>query len=461
MPRQRILQGGASRDGHSEASASLSYRRPSLLTVPLELRQEIYSYFTYSTSHLVNLMCTSRRVAKEVKPFLYKRPPAFDGQYQLFDWLKVADSDYLPYVTELSFKLIDIDPETIVGALGKRLREARANREPLQPGVEDNPYYEACYHDLKRLQKAFSLLPAVRRLTIVEAKKGDPQPPPPMANNFSKLLGQCFPDVRTIICTQRDFPVNFIANKPKLRCLRFPANSQSSEEEIASLFKQLPDLRLEIARTEQAGVSDPYEWACSTEILPHVPPIHSLSLTEDFEETSSDLLGEIFDDSIEAMKRHVRSIRKLTIMADPPTDSQRAGLTRRNLLRFLEVSQLRHVEVLGTYASIYKHLPGTVEKFVLRLDRWCCDQDGSFSDVMDDFMEHVKFRAVNKDPKIPKLSALKSIECWIHEHNDLLEPEDDEDDATLIEEKVSAQLKKIGVHFRLVILPLDTDDMDG
>ena len=404
-------------------------------------------------------MCTSRRFAKEVKPFLYKRPPAFDGQYQLFDWLRIADPDYLPYVTELNFKLIDIDPETIVGALGKRLREARANREPLHSGEEDNPYYEACFLDLKRLQKAFSLLPGVRKLTITEAKKGDPRPPAPMTTNFSKMLGHCFPEVRTLTCMQRDFPINFIANKSKLRSLKFSANSQSSEAEIAALFKLLPDLRLEITRMEHVGVSDPYEWACATEILPHVPPINSLSLVEDFEETSCDLLGEVFDDSIEAMKRHVRSIRKLMIMADPPADSQRAALAKRNLLRFLEVSQLKHVEVLGTYSSIYRHLPGTVEKFVLRLDRWCCDQDGSFSDMMEQFMEHVKFRAVNKNSQIPKLSAMRSIECWVHDHDELFEPEDDEDeDASLIEQRIAAQLQKIGVHFRLVILPLDDTD---
>ena len=427
--------------------------KPGLLTIPLELRQEIYSHLTYPSSAILrDLLLTNRRLSKEVKPFLYKRPPRFDGQYQLFEWLEKVDQDYLSYVIDISIKIIDIDPEMIVGALGKRLREARANREPF-PSGQGNPYYEACYQDLKRIQQAFSLLPAVRSLTVLEAAQADPQPPMPMLENFAKMLGQCFPNLLYLISTQPLFPVHFIANKPRLRGLQFSANSPSSEDEIAKVCRALvPNLHLGIHRYDSEGKSHQYQWSCTTEFLSNLPPLGALSLVEDLPEQPSDLLEEVFIDSIDSMKRHVRSMRKLRVMADPPEDAKKAGLMKRNLLRFLEFSNLREVEVLGTYASVYRHLPGSVEKFILRMDRWCCDPDGSLSDIFDELMQHVKFRAMNKDPQVPKLTNLKAIELHIHSHQELMDPDDEDDvDARTLELRAKAQLARIGIHFRLVI----------
>ena len=454
MPRQRVHPNKGTTSSRSKSSVSVDRQKASFLAIPIELRQEIYQYLIYPTSTgVIDLLMTNQQIAKEVKPFLYKRPPPFDGQYQLFEWLDSVDHEYLPDVAEISIKLVDIDPETIVGALGRRLREAKANMEPLRSGPQDNPYYEACYQDLKQMQKAFSLLTGVRHLTIIEAEQGDPQPPMPMLDKFSKMLGNCFPNLQSITSMQPLFPVHFIANKPKLRRLRFPANSQSSEAEVAAVCRKfMPNLLLEVYRHDPLGDTNQYEWGCMTEVLSNIPPVGGLSLVEDLSDQSSDLLDEVFVDSIETMKRHLRSMRTLTIMADPPDEPQKAALMKRNFLRFLESSNLRQVEVLGTYSSVYRHLPSSTEKFVLRLDRWCCDTEGSLSHILDEFMQHVKFRAVNKDPQIPRLSNLRSIEVWVHDHDDVFDPEDEEEDGRALEAKIKAQLLRIGVHFKLVII---------
>ena len=463
MPRQRPATGKGNSHANSRSPPHAPGGKANLLTIPLELRQEVYNYLVHSSgSALVNLTTTSRRFSKEVKPFLYKRPPLFDGQYQLFNWIEDIDHDYLPYVTELSIKLVDIDPETIIGALGERLREARANREPLRTGDQDNPYYKACYQDLKRMQKIFSLLPGLRKLTILEAGHGDPQPPLPMIESFSKMLGQCLPTLHTLVSEQPLFPIHFIANKPRLRRLRFPANSQSSEDEVGAVCRKLmPNLQLEVYRQDPYGSSYDYRWGCMTELLSTLPPIKGLSLIEDLSGQPADLLNEAFVESIDTMKRHKNSLRKLMLIAEPPDDARKAALMKRNLLRFIEISSLQHVEVLGIYSSVYRHLPSSTEKFVLRLDRWCCEPDVSLSEFLEEFMDHVKHRALNKDPTIPKLSNLRSIELWLHEHDSIFSPDDeDEDDAWTLEAEVKAQLARIGVHFRLVITDPDNDIYD-
>ena len=436
--------------------------------IPLELREEVYCHLAhYSPAALLDLLLVSRRLAREVKPYLYKKPLSFDGQSELFNWLSLVDHDYLRFVVNVRFKLLDIDPETIVGALGKRLREAESSRQSGGADVEDNPYYEACFQDLKRLQRAFSMLPSVKKFTIVSCTSSDPRPPTQMTDGFSKMLGHCFPDLRNLISEETSFRINFIANKQNLTRLRFPANTESSEGDIAAVFRNLSELRLEVCRLQPLEGTE-YDFGCMAELLPYVPPLRSLTLFENFDKRPPGLLEEVFVDSIEAMKRHLRSLRKLAIIADPPPNPQEAGAMKRNLLRFMEASHLRHVEVLGTYASIFRHLPGTVETFVLRLDKQCSPQL-SFVRVMNDFTNHVGFRAVtaSKDPQIPKLARLREIQVWVaKELTDLNAEEDgeDDDDGADAEELVGnfkLRLRKIGILFSLVVHPASGNRLTG
>ena len=72
-------------------------------------------------------------------------------------------------------------------------------------------------------------------------------------------------------------------------------------------------------------------------------------------------------------------------------------------------------------------------------------------------MDHVKFRAVDakKDPKIPRLSNLQEIQFCIHVQPHLLQTHDKDENPRILAEKVKMQLRKIGISFRLVIIPPD------
>ncbi|KAL9631334.1 MAG: hypothetical protein Q9164_005950, partial [Protoblastenia rupestris] len=290
MPRQPTLSRGAQK---SKTTASSSPRRPSLLTIPLELREEIYAHFVHDRSTtLLDLLTVNKRLAREVKPFLYKRPLSFDGQCELFNWIGKVDNDCLRHVTDVRFKLLDINPETIVGALGTRLRATNATGDKRGPETDSNPYYQACFLELKRLQKVFDLLSNVRCFYNVACTTSDPQPPPQMLESFSKLLGHCFPHLRSLVSEERLFPIDFVRNKPHLDRLRFPANTESNDADIANVFRRLSDLKLEICRlSPSSGVA--YDWGCMTDILPYVPPLQSLVLFERLEAQQPSLSEEV------------------------------------------------------------------------------------------------------------------------------------------------------------------------
>ncbi|KAL9627862.1 MAG: hypothetical protein Q9164_007465 [Protoblastenia rupestris] len=155
----------------------------------------------------------------------------------------------------------------------------------------------------------------------------------------------------------------------------------------------------------------------------------------------------------------------MTLVADPPAGRQEAGVMRRNLLRFVEASSLRHVEVLGTYASIYRHLPGSTQVFVLRLDKKCTPSI-SFAKAMADFMSHVKFRAVTaaKDPHVPKLSRLREIQVWVPEHplqSDSDDDDDSDEDPEDVTDNARSRLQKIGIKLELVVNAESDDKMTG
>ncbi|KAL9100760.1 MAG: hypothetical protein Q9163_003909, partial [Psora crenata] len=433
-------------------SSSSTAPRPSFLALPLELRHEIYANLLYdSCSTLLDLLCVNRRLARELKPFLYKRPLSFDGQCQLFDWLAEVDPECLRHVSDVRMKLVDINPATIVGALGKRLRGANLMRAGLGPDrADDNPYDQACCLELKKLEKAFSLLYGVKHLTIIACTPSDPQPPPRMVARFSHLLGRCFPHLQSLISEQPLFPVDFLRNKPRLRRLQFPANTESSADDISSVFRNLSDLELDICRPPPPSGAA-YEWGCMPEILPSVPPLRGLGLHERLESYPPGLAEEVFVHGIEAIKRHLRSLRTLTLAADPPAAPHDASIMRRNLLRFVEASSLRHVEVLGIYASVYRHLPGTTETFTLRLDHPSTPST-SIAKAMTDMMSHVKFRAVTaaKHPHIPHLSRLREIQVQVAEHPTPLQLDHGPDRDELVD-TVRSRLRKIGILFTWVV----------
>lgn len=403
--------------GKSEASARANGLSSTLsfLTLPPELREHIYTVILdEEPSSLTDLLAVNQKLYREVKPFSYKLPRTFDGQSELFSWLDEIDHDFLKYVVDIRFKLHDINCDEIVGALGKRLREANLTRAGGSRGSDtgSNPYYEACHLELKRIGSAFHLLSNLKSFTILTATRSDPKPPTQMILNFAWMLGHCFPNLHSLVSEENMIPVDFVANKSRLRRLRFPAVSTSEEDAVAKAFRNLADLELEICRLPQHRRQVEEGWGCASEVLGSVAPLRSLTLYESREFDSANLMAEIFLDSEDSLRRHIGSVRRLKLLANlkGPRQAMRARM-QGNLVKFIRASSLKLVEVTDTYTELYRHLPHTVETFVLRLDR-PNNRSCAFDQCMDDLLSHVKYRfqdANDDEPECPELSSLADI----------------------------------------------------
>ncbi len=291
---------------------------PRLLTIALELREVVYNHvLNDAPSSLTNLLVVNRQLSTEVLPFQFKRHLTFAGQAELFEWLDNVDHEFLHHVVDASFTLHDIDPEKIVGALGKRLRQANlanARNSPMVDQSKGNPYHEACDLEMRKIGEAFRLIPNLKELTIATTDDGDPKPPLRMLSSFSKMLAHRFPHLHTLSSDEDNMPVDYVANKPKLRRLQFPAISTSTNAEVHQHFSNLRLTDLEVYRFAHHDPSAPRRRILS-QVFRSLPPLQSLLLS-DHSDHEPDLLYEAFVHCEDTLAKHKSSLRRLTFSSE-------------------------------------------------------------------------------------------------------------------------------------------------
>ena len=429
----------------SKPKAAVAQIKSQFLALALELRENIYGQLVYDDpSALFDLLTANRQLAREVKPFLYRQPLTFDGQSDLFGWLSEVDHEYLSDVLDVRFKLHDIDPAKIVGALGRRLQQANISRRSGSrgPDTEDNPYFEACRLDLKRVLSAFQLLSNVRHLTILSPTEGDPEPHHRTLDAFSKLLGKCFPNLCSLTCEEDDFPADCLVSKPKLRRLRFPATTATHPNETVNIYRNLALRELEICRMPH---HDAEGWGCLTPMLHTLPPLRSLTIFEAAGEEGPELAREMFagyDKSTNpTMRKHLCSLRTLKLLAEPgPGYSPMSAATG-----FLASSSLSHIELLDSWLPLYNHLPSTIQTVVWRIEWY---PPASVESLVDR-IKHLVTRAIraHEGPIGHKLTKLNQISISLSPVR--VEQESEDSDSTPEDVLIAAskRLRMLGINF--------------
>lgn len=432
----------------SKPKAMVAQIGSQFLELALELRENIYSHLIYEDpSALFYLLTVNRQLAREVKPFLYRQPLTFDGQSELFDWLSEVDHDYLDHVVDVRFKLHDIDPAKIVGALGRRLQQANISRNSGSrgPDTEDNPYFEACHLDLKRVLRAFQLLPNVRHFTILSSAEGDPEPHHRTMDAFSKLLGNCFPNLYSLTSEEDQFPTDCLTSKPKLRRLRFPATTTTHDNETADIFRNLALKDLEICRLPYHTASAAEEYGCLTPVLYTIPPLHSLTIFEAAGAETPNLVKEIFagyDMSTNpAMRKHVGSLRTLKLLAEPGPGSSPMNVATT----FLGSSYLSHIEYLDSWGPLYDRLPCTIQTVVWRINWY---PSASIESLVDR-IKHLVTRAIraHEGPHGHRLTNLNQISISLSPIDVEQESEDSESTPEDVLTAASKRLGMLGIKF--------------
>ena len=353
-------------------SKAVPRSRLRFLNIPLEIREHVYTDLLDSApSSLFDLLLTNRQIANEAKPFLYRQSIIFDGQGELVSWLRSIDRGCLRHVVDIQFKLHDIDPAKIVGALGKRLRQG-------SPDNDDNPYQESCEMEVERLGKYFQHLPNLRNFTILPYEDGDPRPPYDMLVSFADMLEDHFPNLRSLTNYEELFPITFLASFGKLQHLRFTGVSTSTRSEVFRTFRKLPELtKLEVWRPDANIEDNRYEklsevigaGRCNiAEIIGALPQLRGFSYRE-FALSArpsaafNPVRKSIFE-CLNALEKHP-ALRSLQIL----TNIDLLSRVQEKLESIISSSRsLRHLESYYDDMPAFEKLPKTTETLVMRLD---------------------------------------------------------------------------------------------
>ncbi len=361
---------------HKKVDTSAKKHRYRFLDIPRELREQVYrAVLNTSPSSLYNLVLTNHQTSREAKPYLFKQSLVFDGQSELYEWLKTVDHAYLQLVVDIQFKLHDIDPEGIVGALGKRLRQASISDPSNRP--DNDPYTEACQLEIGRLEKAFQLLPKVKRFTILATTKADPQPPYRMLSWFSQMLVHNFPNLISLTSYEDMLAIPVVSPLHKLRRLRFPGISTAHSTQVTNVLSKLPSLvHLEVCQPDPTSAERRILSASGAvkrircdiaDIIRNISRLESLAFYEipsknKHSEDAQEEMTEAVMDSISALERHKSSLRSLKILMDLDLEP----LMQKKIAMFVKTSRLAHLETFDTDFPPLGYLPATIETIVLR-----------------------------------------------------------------------------------------------
>ena len=371
MPRPQSSSKTAK--GKNRAVTRPCTRELHFVDLALELRENVYGHILEeSPGSLFTLFLVNRQLSREVQPFLFKRPLTFDGQEDMYQWLGHVNGKFLRHVRDVSFKLHDINPDEIAGALGKRLQQASITRSSNSrgPDTKENPYFEACHLDLKRVASAFRSFPNIQRFRVLGYTMRDPQPHERTLNAFSQLIGQSFPILHTLHSELEDLPIDFLSEKLNLRRLRFPGTTTTDEEELEEALEDLNLDELAIHRSQDYSYEE--DLGCMPSFLEYLPPLKSLALLDESENGNRRLAGEVFLGSGQALTRHQHSLRSLRLL-DNGLAAHGEGVKNQILTKFMEFvaasPSLVHLEVVEDYFQAIVKIPVIfLRRVIVRLD---------------------------------------------------------------------------------------------
>ena len=402
-----------------ETSNAIRKPSPNFLDIPLELREHIYAELVLNEpSALFPLLLTNHQILGEAKPYLFRQSLAFDGQAELYEWLQTVDRACLRYVVDVQFKLHDIDPERIVGALGKRLRQANITAANSAHAPSGNPYDEACDIEIERLGKAFSFIPNVRHFTILSSTDSDPRPSYHMLVTFSNLLPARFPYLLSLTSQEDFLPLEFVSGLPNIRRICFTGMSTSDPAEVTALFHGLQNLvELEINRLETNSSirqSELYSRIATTQQCNYAQLIRCISQLEtlafygepcDEDDDDEDLeVPEVTSNFLRTLDGRGCPLEKLQVFANvtAPIETE----IQKRLATF-HTSTLLHVETFHAHLPPLNYLPPSIETLVL----WTSESEVDIASSMKTLLAMAReFR--QQLPNLAEIHIHLDVEAW-------------------------------------------------
>lgn len=346
-------------------------RLPYLLRIAPELREQIYEELLYDRpSSLFHLLVVNRRISREVKPWIFRQPLAFDGQQSLYKWLASVDPIFLPDVVDIRVVLHDLKPDQIMKALDKRLARASVSHTGSQP--VGWPYKEAFDRELLQIRSALRRFTHLRSFTLLENASGDPQPHYRMLVAFAALILRDLPLV-SFTMPQRVRCAIDESRFPKLRQLQITDYEFHQTSGFPRFLEPFPHLySLEVCNGVQSVTSGGVERSiCQqpTGPLGNYPALKELVLCMyHCDERSSGLHSTfgLFEFDILAVRKYAKSLKVFKLLCSRWVD--RGSDPMQQFFGFIQSSSLSHIETGFWWTPLPNEYPKSVITIAIRFD---------------------------------------------------------------------------------------------
>ncbi|KAL8790448.1 MAG: hypothetical protein Q9213_000600 [Squamulea squamosa] len=363
-------------------------RRPHLPYIPPELREQIYEELLCDQpSSLFHLLLVNRQFSREVKPWIFRQPLAFNGQQSLYRWLASVDPIYLPDVVDVRLVLHDLLPEQIVNAFGERL--VRANVSYHESQSTRSPYKEAFDRELSQIRSVFDKFPNLKSFTLLENAWGDPKPPYTVLVAFAALVLIELPLVSfTMLQSVRHAMDQF--RFPGLQHLKITDYAFHRTPGVPRFIEPFPDLyKLEICNSIQSITPGDLERnTCEqpTGPLAKLPVLQELVVCMyNYDERPSERYPtfESFELDIAAFRENAKSLKVFKLLCNHWIDRDSAPM--QQLLYFIQTSSLSYIETSFWWSPHPNEYPKLVTTIAIRFttyvqySRWL----HNFSDAID------------------------------------------------------------------------------
>ncbi|KAL8742156.1 MAG: hypothetical protein Q9190_005324 [Brigantiaea leucoxantha] len=349
--------------------------------MPGEIREQIYTELLHDeSSSFFHLLTVNRQISREIQPYIFKRTITFDGQLKLYDWTKRIDKKLLSSVTDVEIKILDIDPERIVGALGERLRRAKISKDTdRKPSSSNDPYLEACEMDVRRVEKTMRLLGNIKSFSLLPITSRDPRPPKRMMASFVSSMRSFLSTLNLVTLMVPDqvlpfIPVNTIRNLEQLHIVCFSFDILPN---VIHYAQHLPQLRkLEICRRDGGVIDQHVEQTTqslaqfsASKVTTRLPKLRELSLCLFNGSLNAppnlEKIRETLQNALQLIEPCGQTLRVLRILVDETSNLKQSFLS--GLDSFLSKSDLSHAELsCQLHLQLKANLSKSLRSFTIR-----------------------------------------------------------------------------------------------
>ena len=210
-----------------------SRKKLRLLTLPLEVRQQIYEHLTTlpRVAHL-NFLCTCKSLHFEALHSFFSRPLNASHQMELMHFILRKSQGSLRHIKEVNLRLVDIDSQAMAPYLSQVVLGTSKT-------VVEHPYEL----ELRRITIALGRLSNIRRVSIVSPGASDKNPAPQMiVEGVLEWVAQNSPKLHHLRVDSSNVLLEPLRSCRSLRSLCISAFAPTTASRAEAIFDQLPDL---------------------------------------------------------------------------------------------------------------------------------------------------------------------------------------------------------------------------